>query len=195
MSHYSWIVTLINFGFGGVDLGLPSGTIWAKCNVGASSPEEYGLYFSWGNVIGNTASAGASYSTTPGNSLTTDIPSNSTYDAARKYLGGNYRMPTKEEMAELFNSTYTQWSYVTVNDVNCHKIQSKVQGYTDNYILLPCGGYYDGTSGQAVGTIGFYWMSTIRESPYSYCANLQSGGVYPNHYNWRYNGCLIRGVY
>ena len=82
-----------------VDLGLPSGLKWATCNVGASSPSEYGNYYAWGEVEPKE-------SYTQENCLTWgqeigDISGNPQYDAARANWGGTWRMPTKSEFEEL----------------------------------------------------------------------------------------------
>ena len=94
---------------GFVDLALPSGVLWADKNVGASTPYEDGLYFSWGNVVGHTGSDGydfgtsndGPYASTPGAALEGNIPSNNTYDAARHNMGAPCRMPTVGEFQEL----------------------------------------------------------------------------------------------
>ena len=82
-----------------VDIGLPSGLKWATCNVGASSPEDYGDYFAWGET-----SPKAEYtwenSVTYGEQMS-DISGNAQYDAATANWGGSWRMPTKEQMEEL----------------------------------------------------------------------------------------------
>ena len=82
-----------------IDLGLPSGTLWATCNLGALSPEEDGMYFSWGNVDGHYGVDGIDwrqnyYNTTPGHNLNGNIPQNATYDAAIAIKGTPWCMPT-----------------------------------------------------------------------------------------------------
>ena len=104
-----------------VDLGLPSGTLWAKCNVGTNSETDYGLYFAWGETTGYTASQvgtdkqfswdnykwtndGGStmskYNETDGKTML-----NSEDDTAHVNWGGNWHMPTKEQCLELFKET------------------------------------------------------------------------------------------
>ena len=97
-----------------VDLGLPSGLLWETCNVGAKEPWENGLYFSWGNVDGHKKDSGydfseTKYATTPGSSLTGNIPVNAEYDAARANLGGSWRMPTAFEFKELYDNCTNVW--------------------------------------------------------------------------------------
>ena len=97
-----------------VDLGLPSGTLWATCNVGATSPEQAGLYFAFGETTGFTAEqveneirkfdfASYTASSVSGN-LTLE------QDAAHVNLGGDWRMPTKAECQELLNKCNVMWT-------------------------------------------------------------------------------------
>ena len=83
-----------------VDLGLPSGLLWANQNIGATSPTDAGLYFSWGNIDGHKWNDGhnfseTAYGSTSGHSIQTDLTL--TQDAAHVYLGGTCRMPSKDE--------------------------------------------------------------------------------------------------
>ncbi len=119
-----------------VDLGLPSGLLWATCNVGAKEPWENGLYFSWGNVDGHAKESGydfgrsnyGPYALTPGGELATDIPVNAKYDAARANLGGSWRMPTTDEFAELFNTGYTTNKWTTQKGINGRRVTSRING-------------------------------------------------------------------
>lgn len=91
-----------------VDLGLPSGTLWATCNVGATSPEQAGLYLAWGETEEYTTeqvekgvrkSDSASY-TAPSASDNLTLEQ----DAARAYMGRKWRMPTLDEWQELYEN-------------------------------------------------------------------------------------------
>ena len=80
-----------------VDMGLPSGTLWADRNIGAKSPEDFGLYFSWGNIEGHVMGSGYDfddYNETKGHELDGDIDIE--HDAARFNMGEPWQMPTKE---------------------------------------------------------------------------------------------------
>jgi len=175
-----------------VDLGLPSGTKWADRNVGASGPEEYGLYFSWGNVDGHVYSDGsgfssANYSNTTGSSLSTNIPTNKTYDAARKYCGSAWRMPTSSEWQELIN--YCNYSTSTLNGVSGMLLVSKNNGKS---IFLPYGGYNAGSSS---GSWYDYWSSTISSTSGCAYAIEWRGGSFNLPYNInRFYGFTIRPV-
>ena len=175
-------------GYEYVDLGLPSGLLWATCNVGATSPEEYGNYYAWGEV--NTKDT-----YTEANSLTydktmNDISGNAQYDAAAANWGGDWRMPTVAEMWELIDNC--TWTWTTQNGVNGCKVTSKVNS---NYIFLPAAGYRFGSSLDIAGTVGFYWTSTPDES-YSdgaYFISFGSGYHYVN-VSTRDNGQSVRPV-
>ena len=96
-----------------VDLGLPSGLKWAKCNVGATSPEEYGLYFAWGETTGYTGEQVPGVRAFDFASYTAlGISANLTLeqDAAHANLGGNWRMPTQAECQELFDNCNVVWT-------------------------------------------------------------------------------------
>ena len=139
-------------GHGYVDLGLPSGKKWATCNVGATSAEDYGDYFAWGET-----SPKAEYTwenSVTGGEQMSDISGNAQYDAAAANWGGSWRMPTKDEMQELVD--YCEWEWTQVNGVN----GSKVTGPNGSCIFLPAAGYRDGTSLYFDGCYGFYWSST-----------------------------------
>ena len=134
-----------------VDLGLS--VKWATCNVGATSPEDYGNYYAWGETTTKS-------SYTRDNSKTYyvkmgDIAGNSSYDAARANWGGNWRMPTKAEMQELIDKC--NWTWTTQNGVKCYKVTSKTNG---NSIFLPAAGYRFGSSLYYAGSDGYYWSST-----------------------------------
>ena len=135
-----------------VDLGLPSGLKWATCNVGATTPEEYGGYYAWGEI-----STKVTYLTT--NSLTyeknmNDISGNAKYDAATANWGGNWRMPTRDELNELRNNC--TWTWTTQNGVNGYKVTSKTNGGS---IFMPAAGSKN-SSFVGVGERGEYWTST-----------------------------------
>ena len=175
-----------DFEFGAVDLGLS--IKWANCNVGASRPEEYGDYFSWGEI-----SSKDNYSNT--NTLTwgnpmEDIEGNPLYDAATAILGDGWRMPTQNEMKELINSC--TWVWTTLNDVN----GCRVTGPNGNSIFLPAAGYYAGKQSWSVGSNGYYWSScpskgSCDDNAYaiSFTSEVRAGGWYIRIY-----GLTIRAV-
>ena len=171
-----------------VDLGLPSGLLWATCNVGAETPEEYGDYFAWGET-----STKAEY--TEANSLTNgkemgDISGNVQYDAATANWGGDWRMPTKSEYNELLNNCTCTWT--AQNGVKGYKVTSNVNG---NYIFLPAAGIRLMSSLGDAGNNGYYWSSTpvASNSYFAFYLSFNNGyhGMYNNR---RYSGRSVRPV-
>lgn len=143
-------------GYDYVDLGLPSGLKWATCNVGASSPSEYGNYYAWGEVEPKSSYEWGN-NVTHGKEIG-DISGNPQYDAARANWGGTWRLPTIVEFAELIDNCIWIW---TSEDGN---YGCKVIGPTGNSIFLPAAGYMYGTSLSSAGSYGGYWSSTPYES-------------------------------
>jgi hypothetical protein len=146
-----------------VDLGLPSGTKWATCNVGATTPEGYGDYFYWGDTspISNKYS---SYLDSP-----TTLPLER--DAAYVNWGSSWRMPTIDELYELRD--YTTFISTTQNGVKGYKVVSKTNGKS---IFLPLTGkcFYRSTSELDYvnrGDYGCYWSSSFSQdsSVFLYC--------------------------
>ena len=153
-----------------VDLGLPSGTLWATCNVGATKPEEYGDYFAWGETKPKDYYDWSTYkwcNDSDGNTLTkycTDsdygIVDNKTEleatdDAATANWGGDWRMPTIEEQNELFNNCTCGWT--SQNGVT----GCVVTGPNGNSIFLPAAGERFGPSLEHVGSHSRYWSSSL----------------------------------
>ena len=162
-----------------VDLGLPSGTLWATYNIGADSPEDYGDYFAWGETEGyNDGKTDFNWSTykwcNGSNSTMTKYCTNSSYgyegftddkteldledDAAYVNWGPAWRMPSYEQFKELINSSYTTTEWTTQNGVYGRKITSKAKG---NSIFLPAAGDRFGSSLFDAGSYGYYWSRSL----------------------------------
>ena len=156
-----------------VDLGLPSGTKWAACNVGATSPEEYGNYYAWGETEPKTTYTWATYKWCNGSNTTlTKYNTKSSYgtvddktvldpedDAARANWGGAWRMPTFAEWTELCENCEWTWT----DDYNGTGVKGQVvtSNINDNSIFLPAAGcryYYDL---DYAGNYGIYWSSSL----------------------------------
>ena len=147
-------------GYDYVDLGLPSGLKWATCNVGASSPEEYGDYYAWGEVE-TKRSYSLDNSKTYGKSMS-DISGNPSYDVARKKWGSSWRLPTMDEFEEL--QYKCKWKRITQGSKECYK----VIGPNGNSIFLPAAGFCCGSKLYDAGKFGYYWSSSPHESYNNY---------------------------
>ena len=143
-----------------VDLGLPSGLKWATCNVGATTPEEYGDYFAWGEVEPKTTYNLDTYKYYDGSNFTKYTGRDKTVldpedDAVTANWGGAWRMPTNAEQNEL--RTKCKWDWTTQNGVNGYK----VTGPNGNLIFLPAAGYMDEGTLYGAGLKGYYWSSSL----------------------------------
>ena len=182
---------------GFVDLALPSGLLWCEHNVGAATPYEDGLYFSWGNVTGHTGDDGydfgtsndGPYASTPGAALEGNIPSNNTYDAARHNMGAPCRMPTVGEFQELNSNCDSEWT--DEDGVAGRRFTSRING---NSIFFPASGCRNGTGLYDHGSVGYYWSSSLYSSAIGYDLGFDSGGVDPADYDDRFYGFSVRAV-
>ena len=193
-----------------VDLGLPSGLKWAKCNVGAASETDYGDYFMWGSTTPNTADEcnwvtykyynGSEDTLTKYNTYrfygTVDniTTLESVDDAATQIMGGDWRIPTKDEIQELIDNTDSEWvEDFNGTGVNGRKFTSKAD--TSKYIFIPAAGCCSNGSVYNVGYYGYVWSSSLGTS-YSdnaWYLYFNSGSCYMS-YNNRYDGLSVRGV-
>ena len=170
-----------------VDLGLPTGIKWATCNVGASSPEDYGKYYAWGETTTKTE-YNRSNSKTEGKSIN-DIKGDSRYDAAKANWGGSWRLPTKAELKELVENC--TWSWTTQGGEKGYK----VTGPNGNSIFLPAAGHRVGTTLFSTEENGYYWSSTPYESGADRAYNLYFNSGYLNvDWSLRSYGRSVRPV-
>lgn len=182
---------------GFVDLALPSGILWCEHNVGAATPYEDGLYFSWGNVTGHTGTDGydfgtsndGPYASTPGAALTGNIPVNNTYDAARHNMGAPCRLPTVGEFQELNAQCDSEWT--DEDGVAGRRFTSRING---NSIFFPAAGLRYGTGLLNRGTYGYYWSSSLYSQANGCDLGFSSGGVGPADTNYRFYGFSVRAV-
>ena len=172
-----------------VDLGLS--VKWATCNVGALKPEDYGDYYAWGEIDTKSSytwtnyrfrTSGDSYSNVQFSKYNTSssygTEDNNTSlemsdDVARQKWGGSWRMPTKDEFAELLNNC--TWTQTTLNGVNGYRVTSNKFGYTDRSIFLPSAGWRYNTDLRFVGSSGNYWSSSLDTGRPYYALILNSG--------------------
>ena len=185
-----------------VDLGLPSGTLWATCNVGAYSPEEYGDYFAWGETSPKTNYCWSTYKYGTSSSTLTKYCSNSSFglngytdtktvldsedDAATANWGSGWRMPTYDEICELCTECTSVWT------TQGGKNGRLFTGPNGNMVFLPAAGCYYGLSpayGSSLGhadTCGNYWSSSPNVC-YPYYLDFNS-----YYANWATNDSGIR---
>ena len=177
-----------------IDLGLPSGTLWACCNVGADKPEAYGGYYAWGETEEKDYYDWSTYIHCDGSYDTChDIGSDiagTQYDVAHVKWGGSWRMPSHDQNKDLLDKCTYEWT--TLNGVNGEKFTSKKNGGT---IFLPAAGYCFHDNLSAGGMQGYYWLSTQypSRSYYAYYLLFFSGNVY-QHLGDRSNGQSVRPV-
>lgn len=184
-----------------VDLGLPSGTLWATTNIGALQPEDYGDYFAWGELTGyDDGKEDFSWNTYKWynasekyfkkyckedglNSL------QAADDAALSNWGRLWRIPSTEDIKELFNNC--TFNRTTRNGVKGYEVVGK----NGNSIFLPGAGYYNGEELKYAGTTGVYWSSTLGEifdsAEHLYFDNTS---LHYNSCDLRYIGASIRPV-
>ena len=196
-----------------IDLGLPSGTKWACCNVdddtSKQTPTNYGGYYAWGETIPKDKYNWSTYKWCKGSSNTmTKYCTDSSYgyesftdnkteleledDAATVNWGSGWRMPTNEQFGELINSEYTMTEWTTMNGVNGMKITSKSNG---NSIFLPAAGYRYRTSLDSAGSYGSYWSRSLRASGSGSARYLYIFlGSYNTNSDYRYGGRSVRPV-
>ncbi len=191
------------------------GPYWARANIGAENPVDYGYYFWWGDTIGykrendkwvasdgsnsnfsfssdNTPTYGKINSTLQSEGwITTDGVLAPEHDAAHKHWGGDWRMPTKQEFEDL--NSKCDWIWTSRNGVNGYVVRGRGE-YAFNSIFLPCAGYGYGTSLINASSDGYYW-SSVPGSDYYYAWHLFFiSGYHSTIYNSRYYGQSIRPV-
>ena len=193
-----------------------NGPYWAKCNVGATKPEEYGYYFWWGDTVGYKRNAanngwvsvkdGSSFSF--GNCPTSgkdnaslqslgyiDATGNlaAAHDAATAHLGTSWRMPTDAEFSALLNNCNTTWT--TRNGVPGRLITGR-GAYSSKSIFLPAAGSGYDSDLDDLGSTGSYWSSTpdLYTSYYAWALCFYSSDFHRDDYRDRDGGQSVRPV-
>lgn len=175
-----------------VDLGLPSGLLWRRFNLGATPSEPDGLYFSWGNTEGHSVSSGYDfsvdvYAATPAAAIDEDIPLSQ--DAARESLGAPWRMPTAAEFQELFDNCNSAW--VKFYGVNGRLFTSRLNG---RMLFFPAAGFYIETALQNHGLVGRYWSSSYDSETNAFDMGFTDSEAVPQRSAGRHVGFSIRAV-
>ena len=193
-----------------------NGPYWATTNIGAEKPEDYGYYFWWGDTNGYkrvndawVASDGSSsnFSFEEGNTPTynKDIATLQgegwitaggvlapSHDAAHVHWGGNWRMPTKQELDDLVSNC--DWAWATNNNVTGYVVRGKGD-YASASVFLPATGNGYGTSLSNAGSYGHFW-SSVPYSDYYYSAWYLyfNSRYHTTSSNYRYYGHSVRPV-
>lgn len=191
-----------------VDLGLS--VKWATCNVGANTPEEYGDYYSWGDIETKSNYNWETYCFNKGGKKNDDVSFNK-YNTEERYgyidskillepnddvahvkWGGNWRMPTKEELKELIDNC--SWKSTKYKRVLGYKVTSRKEGYKNCSIFLPAVGYRDTSCLYKVG-YGCYWSCSLNShNPDSaWLIELFSNNLFIDD-DFRYYGFAVRPV-
>ena len=184
-----------------VDLGLPSGTLWATCNVGATNPEDFGGYYAWGETEEKKDYSWKTYKWCDGDEFSMTKYCTDSYfgkvdnkttldpedDVAHVKWGGSWRMPTIAEQDELRQQC--RWEWTTRREVNGYR----VIGPNGKSIFLPAAGFRNGTD--LSGSGGDYWSSSLDESHSSRAYYLDFSSSHPSWYSYyRYYGRSVRPV-
>mgnify|MGYP002516168309 CR=1 FL=1 len=193
----------VSVSYNAVDLGLPSGTLWADRNVGADSPEDYGDYFAWGETSTKSTYNWSTYKWCQGSSTSmTKYCTKSSYgtvdnktvldledDAAYVNMGTEWRMPTYDEQKELRNNC--TWTWTTQNGTRGYK----VTGPNGKSIFLPAAGYRDVSRLYYAGSYGYYWSASLIESdPHDAWYLFFDSGYRRTSDAYRYRGHTVRAV-
>ena len=200
----------INNNFDYVDLELPSGTLWATCNVGASKPSDSGLYFQWGDIRGytyrevgydcgqkafnwknykwNLGDDGEDFTKYKNPGATLELED----DAAHIHMRGSWHIPNPEQIKELVNNTTSAWT--TLDNVYGRSFISKKD--TSKSIFIPASGYASGVSIRNKGIEADIWSSMLDMSGVEYVQFLYFylWGVNLSHGRARRIGMPVRGV-
>lgn len=191
-----------------VDLGLPSGTLWATCNIGSGCPEEYGDYFSWGETEPKDIYDTSHYKWNRGSGMMTKYCTIGSFgsggmtdgltelsaedDAATANWGKDWQMPSRAQAEELTDTLFTSSKWTSLNDYYGTKITSKRNG---NWIFMPASGFVDGNAIYRRDNFGTCWTRSLREdaprNAYDW-GHTWSGTMWGN--DRRYTGENVRPV-
>ena len=197
-------------GFEYVDLGLPSKTMWATCNVGATKQEDNGLLFQFGHIDGyKYMDENHKFKTNAQNledgSAREYIPITSSGkiykeneildfadDVAHINMGGVWRMPTKDELEELYDNTTHRVE--TINGVQCMGFTSKIN---NKRLFVPFAGYWYNGNFSAAGSNAYVWSSQVHPSDVDlayrlFCNSSGSASIYNYDRSYAFS---VRGVF
>ena len=160
-----------------IDLGLPSGTLWACCNVGANKPEGYGGYYAWGETKEKSVYNYDTYEHGGEGEDFHNLGNNicgTKYDVAHMKWGGAWKMPSDRQIQELLNNCSTLWTII--NGINGCELTSKKNGGS---IFIPAAGARFSVRNEPSGSVGVCW-SGIRGIDLNVSRNNVGKGEYLN---------------
>ena len=191
-----------------VDLGLPSGTLWATCNVGASKPEDYGSYFAWGETSTKSTYNWSTYkyansdydkqtkycnrSDFGNNGFTDDLTAlQAGDDPATANWGSGWRTPSGGQWWELLNNTTRKWT--TQNGKKGYLFTSKKN---DNSVFLPAAGDRWDSEFCNAGSYGYYWSRSLDtdDPDVAWSLDFYSDDCNLGSYHYRFYGFSVRPV-
>lgn len=176
-----------------IDLGLPSGTKWCCCNVGATTPEAYGGYYAWGETSEKSDYDWDTYAYYDWDTyvygsievncqnIGSDI-AGTQYDVAYVRMGSTWRMPNKEQIDELIDNCTRTWTQQ--NGVNGILVTGKNGGQ----IFLPAAGYFLCDTRDGRGSVGDYWSSSLRPDYDNHAYSLDFDS---HRWSWNYDGRCV----
>lgn len=192
-----------------VDLGLPSGLKWAKCNLGADTETDYGDYYMFGSTTPDTDNTcdwahcpfsngqeyyDGEYFTAHKDEWFNGNILKPEYDAATVNMGEGWRMPTQADLQELvYETTSERVENYNGSGVNGRLFTSKTNG---NTLFIPMSGYRGDSDVYRIGGYGYVWSSSLNSGHFYYAWYLDFYINYINVFSSnRYFGQSVRGVY
>lgn len=181
-----------------VDLGLPSGTLWATCNVGANKPGDYGSYFAWGETQSKISYSWDTYKYANGtsNMLTKYCNKADNFttlqasdDPATANWGSGWRTPAKAQWEELINNTTHKW---TTRNGKQGRLFTAKNGQS---LFLPAAGKQWGSGLSGAGKYGSYWSRSLDTDLPCYAIGLELFSTFCSMFgDYRGNGFSVRPV-
>lgn len=185
-------------GYTFVDLGLPSGLLWAKTNIGATTETESGNYYAWGETATKTdydwstyKYGTSSYDVTKYNDFDQMTTLDKADDVAYVTSKGEFRMPTNSDFEELCNTDNCTWTWKTVGNVSGYRVTSKKNKKS---IFIPTTGHYSSTDLENRDKYGDYWSSTLKGKMQAYYLQFDQDFGVSIGYSVRNFGLPIRPV-
>ena len=178
-----------------IDLGLPSGTLWSCCNMGATMPSSFGNAYAWGETLPKYRydETNYQYCNNQDYEQCQDIGSSiigTNYDVARRRLGAPWQMPSYAQADELIKNCKSVW--VQIDGVN----GLKFTGPNGKSIFFPASGYVNGIDSYNLGDRGYYWTGDChpRDINYAIIMSFKNSGSIQLVGYYRVLGLYVRPV-